>query len=225
MQNKNDLAVNLMNLFEGSSYKEFNEGFFVNKPKMKGYYFIFSGLAKPKICLIINTSSFVYPSNMVKIQDYLYIIINVSSMEEYMENIAEKYFPIILNIIDEELEKKNERNLPYGYYLDEDGKLKVDLKKAAEVRKIYDLYIDLGSVREIASQLKTNFSHVREVLHASDEYMQMREKIVPLSKLREVSELMAGNVKSNVQAKRTVEDEVKEVRQRRKQKQKMQELQ
>lgn len=223
MQSKNELAINLMNLFDGNSYKEFSEGFFINKPKMSGYYYIFSKLTKPKICLIINTSSFVYPSNTVEIQDYVYIILNVPSMEDYMDNITEKYFPIILNILNEKIEKKNERNLPYGYYFDENGDIKIDLRKASEVRKIYDLYLDLGSVREIASQLKTNFSHIREVLHSSEEYMGMQEKIVPLSKLREVMDLMAGNVKSNVQAKRTLEDEIKEVR--RKRKQKAQELQ
>ena len=33
MQDKNVLAENLLNLFDPSSYKEFQEGFFVNKPK------------------------------------------------------------------------------------------------------------------------------------------------------------------------------------------------
>ena len=50
--------------------------------------------------------------------------------------------------------------------------------------------------------------------------MQMQQKIVPLAKLKEVEEIMAGNVKGGTIAKRTIEDEVKEVRQRRKQKQK-----
>ena len=50
MQEQNDLAINLMNLFEPKSYKEFGEGFFVNKPEMSGYYFTFKNMRKPKIC-------------------------------------------------------------------------------------------------------------------------------------------------------------------------------
>ena len=225
MQKQNDLAVNLLNLFEPKSYKEFSEGFFINKPKMRGYYYIFSKLNNPKFCLILNENpDFVYPSSNVKINDYLYIILNIPSIDSYIENLAEKYFPMIMNIIDENMEKKNERNLPYGYYADENGEIKIDLRKASEVRKIFDLYIDLGSVREIAAQLKTNFSHIREILHSSEEYAQMQQKIVPLAKLKEVQELMAGNVKSSVQAKRTLEDEIKEKRQKRKQLQKQSEM-
>lgn len=216
MQQQNELAINLKNLFEPQHYKEFQEGFFINKPKMRGYYFLFNKIDKPKFCLILNENTdFVYPSNSVIAGEYVYIVFNISSMEEYMGNLAEKYFPIILNKIDEKLEKKNERNLPYGYYLDENGELKIDLKKASEVRKIYDLYIDLGSVREIATQMKTNFSHIREVLHSNEEYMQMQQKIVPLAKLKEVQELMAGNVKGGAVAKRTTEDEIREVRAKR----------
>ena len=219
MQKRNELAVDLMNLFEPKHYKAFKEGFFINKPKMHGYYYLFSNNMKPKVCLILNENSdFTYPSHSVTISDYLYIVFNIPSMEEYTENLVENYFPLILNILDENLEKEDSRNLPYGYYYNENGELKIDFKKASEVRKIYDLYIDLGSVREIANQLKTNFSHVREVLHSNQEYMQMSQKIVPLSKLREVEEIMAKNVKGGAVAKRTTEDEIREVRARRKQK-------
>ena len=54
MQAQNDLAINLMNLFEPQHYKEFQEGFFVNKPKMWGYYYIFRKINKPKFCLILS---------------------------------------------------------------------------------------------------------------------------------------------------------------------------
>ena len=226
MQQQNELAINLMNLFEPQHYKEFNEGFFVNKPKMRGYYYIFHKMDKPKFCLILNENpDFIYPSNSNVIQDYVYIIFNIASMEEYINDLADKYFPVILNKIDEKMEKKNERNLPYGYYLDENGELRIDLRKASEVRKIYDLYIDLGSVREIAAQLKTNFSHIREVLHSSEEYMQMQQKIVPLAKLKEVQELMAGNVKGGTVAKKTTEDEIKEIRAKRRQRNRQLEMQ
>lgn len=226
MQAQNELANNLLKLFEPSSYKGFDEGFFINKPKMRGYYYIFTDMDKPKFCLILNENpDFVYPSHTVVIDDFVYIIFNIPSMDEYLADLTEKYFPLILNVIDEKMEKKNERNLPYGYYIDENGELRIDLRKASEVRKIYDLYIDLGSVREIASQLKTNFSHIREVLHSSEEYMQMQQKIVPLAKLKEVQELMAGNIKGGAVAKRTTEDEIREVRAKRRQRNRQLEMQ
>lgn len=219
MIQQNELALNLINLFDPKKYKEFKEGFFVNKPKMRGYYYIFNKMNDPKFCLILNENSeFTYPSSSITINDYVYIVLNIPSMQEYIEDLADKYFPMILSLIDEKMEKKNERGLPYGYYYDENGELKIDFRKASEVKKIYDLYIDLGSVREIASKLKTNYSHIREILHSNQEYMQMVNKIVPLSKLKEVEGLMAGNVKGGAVAKRTTEDEIREVRARRRQK-------
>lgn len=218
MQEKNKLAINLMNLFDPSSYKEFSEGFFVNKPKMRGYYYIFKEINKPKFCLIINTNpDFIYPSNMVKINDYVFIVFSASSLEEFLETFTDKNFTTLMEIIDSEMEKKNTRNLPYGYYLDENGELKVDLKQASEVRRIYNLYLESKNIREVASIMKTNFSDIRDILHDAEEYMQMRDKIVSLSKLREVAELMAQNVRGGTVAKRNIEDEIREVRQRRKQ--------
>ena len=224
MQKQNDLAINLLNLFDVSSYKEFGEGFFVNQPKMSGYYFIFQKLTKPKFCLIVNTSGVGYPSNMAEIGDYIFIVISVPSMEEYMENFTDKYFPEILGIVDTKLQKENTRDLPYGYYIDENGDLKIDLRKANEVRKIYDMYIETQSVRDIAAELNTNFSAIREILHANEEYMQMQQKILPMYKLRQVNTLMAQNIRGGAQKKITTEDEIKEIRRKRKQKERMQDL-
>lgn len=220
MQNKNDLAENLKNLFEPNSYKEFENGFFVNQPRMTGYYYIFKNITKPRFCLILNTSKIKYPTNFTKIGDYVYIVLNVNSMEEYMQNLGESYFPIILTRIDENLMKKNPRNLPFGYYTDTDGKVKVDLKKAGEVRKIYDMYIEVQSVREIVDELNSNFSHVRDVLASWEEYLQMPQKIVTVSKLKNVGDLLAQNVKGRFK-QRTTEDEIKELRKKRKQQRKM----
>ena len=223
MQNKNDLASNLKNLFDPNAYKEFGNGFFVNQPRMTGYYYIFKNITKPKFCLILNTSGVKYPTNFTKIGDYVYIVLNVSSMEEYMQNLGEDYFPIILTRVDENLMKKNPRNLPFGYYTDTDGKVKIDLKKASEVRKIYDMYIEVQSVREIVDELNSNFSHVRDVLASWEEYLQMPQKIVTVSKLQNVGDLLAQNVKGRFR-QQTTEDEIKELRKRRKQQQKMAQL-
>lgn len=216
MQKQNDLAINLMNLFEPSSYKEFGRGYFVNKPNLEGYYYIFKKITKPKFCLIVNISEEKYPTSMMKIRDYVFIVFNVPSLEEFLENLTEKYFVTLMDVLDNELQKKNRRNLPYGYYTDENGDLKVDLKAAAEVRRIYDMYIDTQSIRDIAAELRTNFSDIREILHDSEEYMKMRDKIVSLSKLKQVSELMASNVRGGAAAKRNLEDELADARRRRK---------
>ena len=220
MQKQNDLALNLKHLFEESSYKEFGEGYFVNKPKMTGYFYIFKNITKPRFCLILNTSKEQYPTTSTTIGDYVYIVFNVPSLEEFLQNLTEKYFPEILTKIDENILKKNPRNLPYGYYADVDGQIKVDLKKATEVRRIYDMYIDGQGIREIVQTLDSNFSHVRQVLANNEEYMQMTDKIVPVSKLREVNALLAQNVKGTFK-KRTTEDEIEELRKRRKQQRKM----
>lgn len=217
MQKQNDLAINLMNLFEPSSYKEFGKGYFTNKPNMEGYYYIFKKITKPKFCLIINTSSEKYPTSMMKVRDYVFIVFNVPSLEEFLQNLTEKYFVTLMDVLDNELQKKNTRNLPYGYYTDENGEVRVDLKAAAEVRKIYDMYIETQSIRGIAADLRTNFSDIREILHDAEEYMQMRDKIVSLSKLKQVAELMASNVRGGATAKRGIEDELADARRRRKQ--------
>lgn len=220
MQNQNDLAINLMKLLEPDSYKEFEEGYFVNKPEMSGFYFLFKNMRKPKICLILNTSSQKYPSTMSKVNDYVFIVFNIPSPEEYFENLVDKYFPEIVEIIDNVVEKKSTRNLPYGYYQDENGEVKVDLRAAQEVRKIYDMYIDTKSIRHIAKQLNTNFSDIRDILHDSQEYMQMPEKILSFAKIKEVAELMAANVRGGATAKKDVQDEIADVRRRRKEREK-----
>jgi hypothetical protein len=103
-----------------------------------------------------------------------------------------------------------------AYYTDENGELKVDIRAAQEVRKIYDMYIETQSIRDIAAELRTNFSDIREILHDSEEYMQMKNKIVSMAKLKRVAELMAANVRGGAVAKHDTEDEIADARRRRK---------
>ena len=42
-------------------------------------------------------------SNFTKIGDYVYMVFNVSSLEDFLENLSEKYLPQILDIISSEL--------------------------------------------------------------------------------------------------------------------------
>ena len=89
MQKQPDLAKNLENLFKDTSYIEFEEGDFVNQPYMTGYYYIFKNITDPRFCIILNTSSKVkYPSNIAKIGEYVFIVFNIESLEEYLENLG-----------------------------------------------------------------------------------------------------------------------------------------
>ena len=224
MQKQPDLAKNLENLFRETAYVEFGEGEFINQPKMTGYFYIFKNITKPRFCVILNTSNIKYPSNQTRIKDYVFIVFNIKDLQSYLMDLGEVYFPQLLEIVDQNLQKKNERNLPYGYYLDENGELKIDAKKADEVRKIYNRYIEIESVRDIVAEMKSNFSHVRNVLHDNEAYMQMQHKILPMTKLKEVNALLAKNVKG-VYKKVTTADKIKEIRDRREEREKLQQLQ
>ena len=224
MQKQPDLAKNLENLFRDTAYVEFGEGDFINQPNMTGYFYIFKNITNPRFCVILNTSPNVkYPAPMTKIQDYVFIVFNIESLEEYLENLGIKYFPQLLQIVDQNLQKKNPRNLPYGYYTDENGDIKIDFKKADEVRRIYNRYIEVESVRQIVDEMRSNFSHVRDILHDNEAYMQMREKILPMTKIKKVNELLAANVKGAFK-KMTTADKLKEIRKNRKEKEKAEAL-
>ena len=214
MNKREDMAINLMNLFEEGSYKEFGEGFFVNRPKLTGWYYIFQDIKEPKFCLVLNNSTSPYQSTLAITENYAFIVFNVTSVEEFIENLSDKYLPEILEIISEHWNKKDERNLPYGYYYDENGDLKIDPQKAVEVREIYNRYLEVESVRQIAKERKTNFSFIRDILHDSQEYMQMQQKIIPKTIIEQVSELLAENVKGGRIRKETFKDRLAAVKQR-----------
>lgn len=223
MQKQPDLAKNLNNLFKESAYVEFGEGDFINHPTLTGYYYIFKNITDPRFCIILNTSKEQYPSNMVTIQDYVFIVFNIGSLQQYLQDLGTKYLPEILFILEQKLQKKNERNLPYGYYLDENGDLRIDVKKAQEVKKIYDRYIEIESVRDIVAEMRSNFSHIRDVLHDNEAYMQMNPKILPITKIKKINELLAKNVKGTFR-KETTADKIREIRKRRKERERVQGL-
>ena len=210
---QSDLALNLMNLFNPSSYTEFEKGFFVNRPKMEGYYFIFKDIKEPKFCLILNTSETPYNSDFAEIKDYIYIIFNIESLDEFIENLSTKYLPVILDILNQKMNKEDTKNLPYGYYYDENGELRIDVKKAREVKEIYDRYQDIESIRTIANERKVNFSHIRDILHDNEAYMQMQQKILPATTLKIVNGLLAKNVKGTFREE-TAEDRLRAARAR-----------
>lgn len=214
MKHQNELAINLMNLFNDNSYKRFEEGYFTNQPKMSGYFYVFKDVKNPKLCLIVNESKLQYSTQRTQIGDYVFMVYNVPSLEEFISDLSTKYLSSMLETISQVVDTKDTRNLPYGYYYDEDGELKIDLKKANEVKKIYDRYQETGSVRQIAREMRTNFSHIRDILHDNEEYMQMREKILPITTLKKVDAILAQNTKSGYRAKETTADKIKAIRSR-----------
>ena len=165
-------------------------------------------------------SEFKYPSNTVTIKDHIFIVFNINSLEEYLKMFADQYLPEIVEIISRNL-PKNTRNLPYGYYYDTDGSLKIDIKEANEVRKIYDMYLENPSIRDIADKLDTNFSDIRNILHDNETYMQMQQKIMPISKLKQVNELLAQNIRGGAVKKVTTEDQIEEIRRKRKERERI----
>lgn len=223
MQKQPDLAKNLNNLFKESAYMEFQQGEFVNHPNMTGYFYIFKNITDPRFCIILNTSPEPYPTNMSMAKDYVFIVFNIKNLQQYLQDLGTVYLPDILFILEQKLQKKNERNLPYGYYLDENGDLKIDIKKAQEVKKIYDRYIEIESVRDIVAEMRSNFSHIRDVLHDNEAYMQMTPKILPITKIKKINELLAKNVKGTFR-KETTEDKIKELRRKRKEREKLMQL-
>lgn len=214
MKHQNELAINLMNLFNTNSYKRFEEGYFTNQPKMSGYFYVFKDVKDPKLCLIINESELQYSTQRTQIGDYVFMVYNVPSLEDFINDLSTKYLSSMLETISQVVDTKDTRNLPYGYYYNEEGELKIDLKKANEVKKIYDRYQETGSVRQIAGEMRTNFSHIRDILHDNEEYMQMREKILPITTLKKVNAILAQNVKSGYRAKETTTDKIKAIRNR-----------
>lgn len=214
MQKQNDLAINLMNLFNPKEYTKFDPGYFVNQPKMSGYFYIFKNITQPGFCIIVNTSDVNYTSLMTKTEEYVFIVFNTSSIEEFTENMGTEYFGKIINLIDQNLNKENTRNLPYGYYYDENGELKINLRKAQEVREIYNRYVETESVRQIAKEKNTNFSFIRDILHDNEAYMQMPQKFLTVSLIKKVNEILASNFRSGKTKKLTTSDKIKEVRNR-----------
>lgn len=220
MQDQSIIAKNLLKLFDPNAYKEFREGYFVNQPKMFGYYYLFKNMKEPKICVIINTSGIKHERPVTKTDEFVFVVYNVLTLEDFVGNLADQYLSHFLESAYEYMKGRTSRDLPYGYYYDESHNLKVDNRQADTVRKIYDVYINTKSIREVSDFMKTNFSDIREILHDYGRYAQMRPTIVQLSKIREVASILASNVRGGAVAKQSLEGELKEVRRRRKEREK-----
>lgn len=200
---KENVARVVATLRDKGNYKELEKGYFRQVPELYGYLYELSdteNLEDYKIFLIVNLNpEFKYPKERVEVDNYYFIIINAEDFDTYVENIsivATLFMDVVDDILGKIEEKKNQE-LPYGYKLNDEGELEVDPIKAQEVRKIYKLYLEVRSMQKLADMLKTNFSHVRDVLR-DERYLTTKPSIISKSLIKSVASISLRNQKNKV---------------------------
>lgn len=193
------LAKDLNRLKKTSSYKEFETGYFTNVPDMGGYLYKFK-VEGANILLIVDTTGSKYTKEYFHKDAWHFLIYKAGSIQAFVDSLYDNISELIErvnNILDKEQANADTRaaGIPHGYKLDSNGEIVVDAAEAKLVRKIYKLYTQYGSIRKIATELDTNFSHVRDVLH-DYRYEDMKIKIIPSSLLKKVRQMMSVNRKN-----------------------------
>lgn len=197
---KKTLSSDLTRLRKAKSYEEFGAGYFRNVPDLAGYIYRFKCSDEPKILLIVDTSNSAYSKDYYKNKGYHFLVYKAPSLEQFLDKFF-KFSSDIIEIVNTILDKAQENadiiagGVPHGYKVSEDGEIVVDSREAILVRKIYKLYTQYGSIRKIATELKTNFSHIRDVLH-DYRYEKMKQPIIPSSVLKKVRDMMDKNRKN-----------------------------
>lgn len=194
------LANDITKLRKESSYKEFSKGYFRNVPDMSGYIYKFRCSDYSKIYLVLDTSNCDYSKDYYKKDNYYFLVYKASNLKQFLTKffeISSEILDRVNSILDKDQENSNERagGIPHGYKLNKAGEIVVDPIESIQVKKIYKLYTQYGSIRKIASELKTNFSHVRDVLH-DYRYERMSPCIIPNSILKKARQLMDKNRKN-----------------------------
>lgn len=194
-------AKDITRLRKPTSYKEFDVGYFTNVPDLGGYIYRFK-VEDAKIILIVDTSGSKYSKAYYKKDGWHFIFYKAQSIEQFCNQLADYVSDIIdkvNHILDEEAENADKRaaGIPHGYKLDDNGEIVVDPLEAPKVRKIYKLYTQYDSIRKVADVLKSNFSHVRDVLH-DYRYEDMTLPIISDSVLKKARAMMEKNRKNRV---------------------------
>jgi hypothetical protein len=187
-------------LRKSSSYKEFSKGYFRNVPDMSGYIYKFKCGEYSHIYLIVDTSNCGYSKDYYKKDNYYFLVYKTSSLDNFLKGffeISSEILDRVNSILDKDQENADERagGIPHGYKIGSEGDIVIDPVEAIQVKKIYKLYTQYGSIRKIASELKTNFSHVRDVLH-DYRYERIQPCIIPNSILKKARQLMDKNRKN-----------------------------
>lgn len=202
MSTEQTLAKDINRLRKESSYKEFEEGYFSNVPDLAGYIYKFKVEgAGNGVILIVNTSNSDYGKEYYHKDGWHFLIYKSESLKNFIGQIYEKISEIIdrvNNILDKEQQNADTRagGVPHGYKLDANGELVVDPQEATVVRKIFKMYAkDNMNIRQIAAALKSNFSHVRDVLH-DYRYEDMQLPIISKSLLKKTRQKLDINRKN-----------------------------
>ena len=200
---KEELATIIATLRNIDNYIEFEQGYFRKVPKISGYLYELKKmdiLDEYRIAIIVNTNTdFVYPKEDTVVDKYTFLTYNADSFETYSKRIVMVAHKLAETIEDlyERVQEEQDKDLPYGYVRDEDGNIQIDSIKADEVKKIYKMYIETPSMKRIAKELKTNFSHVRDILR-DERYDKMQPRIISTSVWKQVEAIAKANQKNVV---------------------------
>ena len=194
---KEILAINIAYMQKPESYEEFQAGAFPAVPKMSGYTLRFKEFKKYEVYLVLNTTEgFEYNNPLVEEDKFVIMVINIASLEYFLQNI-EQYMQPIMDVLKDIANKDNvsDRGLPYGYTRDEDGNIKVNPAEAVVVKKIFKDYPSYKSIRKVAQELRTDYSFVHDILHDA-RYTRMPVQIVPEVDIRRAYQVMQSNKKN-----------------------------
>ena len=194
---KEIIAVNITYMQKPESYEEFQAGAFPAVPKMSGYTLRFKEFKQYEVYLVLNTTEgFEYDNPLVEEDKFVIMVINIASLEYFLQNI-EQYMQPIMDVLKDIANKDNvsDRELPYGYVRDEDGNIKVNPAEAVTVKKIFKDYPSYKSIRKVAQELRTDYSFVHDILHDA-RYTRMPVQIVPEVDIRRAYQVMQSNKKN-----------------------------
>ena len=194
---KEIIAVNIAYMQKPESYEEFQAGAFPAVPKMSGYTLRFKEFKQYEVYLVLNTTEgFEYDNPLVEEDKFVIMVINIASLEYFLQNI-EQYMQPIMDVLKDIADKDNvsDRELPYGYVRDEDGNIKVNPAEAVTVKKIFKDYPSYKSIRKVAQELRTDYSFVPDILHDA-RYTRMPIQIVPEVDIRRAYQVMQSNKKN-----------------------------
>ena len=200
---KEELARVIATIRDKSKYTEIEQGYFTQSPKIQGYLYKVPSsdkLDKYKIYVLVNTNTdFIYTNRKTVIKDYTVLVYNAKDFEDYASNatiVATELIKVIEEII-ARVEEERDSDLPFGYKRDDEGNIRIVPEEADLVRKIFQGYIEIGSMNKLATELKTNFSRVHDVLN-DNRYKNIIPKIVSQSDIKQVDQIMAENQKNKV---------------------------
>lgn len=197
------LASNIVLIQKEESYEQFGPGSFTNLPDMQGYTLRFKGYKKYEVYLVLNTTEgFEYQNPLVEENNFVIMVINISSIEYFIENLQQYINPIIEVL--KEIANKDEvsdRELPYGYMRDKDGNIKINPTEAVVVKKIFKEYPAYKSIRKVAQMIRSDYSFVHDILHDA-RYSRMPIQIVPEVDIRRAYQVIQSNRKNQHTKKR-----------------------